>query len=126
MHLLPQNVDSASYWQEYYKQPLPFWQPALREIATDHGLTSDVWRRAALGRNIVFLNSATVIKLGPPHYWPGEMAREGAALQFVTGRLPVATPTLIATGTLDGWSYLVEERLPGKTCVNSGKSLAAM
>src|SRR5262245_43692556 len=113
MHLLPQNVDSATYWQEHYQQPLLVWQSALHEIATCHGLTSDGWGRAALGRNIVFLNSTTVIKLGPPHFWPGEMAREGAALEFVAGRLPVATPTFIATGTLDGWSYLVEERLPG-------------
>ncbi len=59
-----------------------------------------------------FPNATTVVKLGPP-CWPGEMAREVAALRFVAGRLPVATPTLVANGTLDGWDYLVQQKLPG-------------
>jgi hygromycin-B 7''-O-kinase len=112
MSLLPQPIDSALYWRDIYKQPLPFWQPALAAIATSHDLPSEPWTRAALGRNIVFSNSTTVVKLGPP-CWPGEMAREVAALRFVAGRLPVATPTLVASGTLDGWDYLVQEKLPG-------------
>ena len=29
MHTLPQQVDSARYWQELYRQPLLFWQAAL-------------------------------------------------------------------------------------------------
>jgi hypothetical protein len=32
MHTLPQQVDTARYWQELYRQPLPFWQAALDRI----------------------------------------------------------------------------------------------
>jgi len=110
--LLPQPTNSDTYWREIYRQPLPFWQPALDSIMLEHGLQSDTWTRATLGRNVVFYNSTLVIKLGPP-CWAGEMAREVAALQFVAGSLPVATPIAVATGTLDGWDYLVQERLPG-------------
>jgi hygromycin-B 7''-O-kinase len=112
MHTLPQQVDSARYWQELYRQPLPFWQAALDRIMAEHRLVSSPWTRAALGRNIVFVSTTAVIKLGPP-IWQGEMMREAAALSAVGGRLPVATPTLLAVGTLDRWEYLVQTPLPG-------------
>ena len=54
MHTLLQQVDSARYWQERYRQPLPFWQAALDRIMAEHRLVSSPWTRAALGRNIVF------------------------------------------------------------------------
>src|SRR5215211_1398858 len=110
--VLPQPIDSQTYWREIYQQPLPFWQPALDSITLEHGLPTEPWTRATLGRNVVFCNSTVVIKFGPP-CWGGEMAREIAALQFVAGSLPVVTPIVVATGTLDGWDYLVQERLPG-------------
>jgi hygromycin-B 7''-O-kinase len=113
MNVLPQNIDDDIYWRNVYKQPLSFWELGLREIARLHDLPIEGWTRAALGRNVVFLSPIAVIKLGPP-CWPDEMPREAAALQYVCGRLPVATPKLIATGTLDGWDYLVEECLPGR------------
>jgi hygromycin-B 7''-O-kinase len=112
MHTLPQQVDSACYWQELYRQPLAFWQAALDHIMTEHQLASNAWTRAALGRNIVFVSPTAVIKLGPP-MWQGEMKREAAALTTVAGRLPVATPALLAVGTLDSWDYLVQAPLPG-------------
>jgi hygromycin-B 7''-O-kinase len=112
MQSLPQNIDNDTYWRDIYKQPLPFWQQALTQIAMVHDLDADTWTRATLGRNIVFYTPELVVKLGPP-CWSGEMAREIAALGFVAGRLPVATPVLVASGTLDGWEYLVQERLPG-------------
>ncbi len=84
----------------------------LAHIAARHDLAEEQWVRARLGRNIVFVGEWTVVKLGPP-CWPGEMAREEAALRFVVGRLPVTTSVLLAIGMLDGWDYLVQARLPG-------------
>lgn len=124
MHLLPQNLDDASYWSDVYKQPISFWQQALHCITEEQHLPAESWTRAALGRNIVFLTPTLVIKLGPP-MWLGEMAREVAALQFVVGQLPVATPVLIAAGTLDGWDYLIQERLPGTDLWGSWPHLAS-
>ena len=112
MTLLPQQVDTARYWQELYRQPLAFWQAALDQIMAAHQLVSSPWIRAALGRNIVFVSPTAVIKLGPP-MWQGEMQREAAALGAVAGRLPVATPTLLAVGTFDRWDYQVQAPLPG-------------
>jgi hygromycin-B 7''-O-kinase len=112
MQALPQQFDTARYWQELYRQPLPFWQTALDRIMAAHQLVSSPWTRATLGRNIVFVSLTAVIKLGPP-IWSGEMAREAAALNAVAGRLPVATPTLLAYGALDRWDYLVQTPLPG-------------
>lgn len=112
MSLLPANVDYEHYWRDVHNQPLPFWAAALRHVAARHGLPADGWTRAALGRNVVFLNDTTIVKFGPP-CWAGDMAREAAALQFVAGRLPVVTPTLLAVNVLDGWEYLIQARLPG-------------
>lgn len=109
---LPQQLDATRYWQELYQQPLPFWQAALDQIMREHQLERSPWTRAALGRNIVFVSPTAVIKLGPP-MWAGEMVREAAALRAIAGRLPVATPTLLAVGTLDRWEYLVQTPLPG-------------
>jgi hygromycin-B 7''-O-kinase len=112
MTYLPQQVDSTRYWQELYRQPLAFWQTALDRIMVEQQLVSSTWTRAALGRNIVFVSPTAVIKLGPP-IWQGEMQREAAALSTVAGRLPVATPVLLAVGELDGWGYLVQTPLRG-------------
>ena len=112
MDTLPHQVDSTRYWQELYRQPLAFWQAALDRIMAEHQLVSSSWTRAALGRNIVFVSPTAVIKLGPP-IWRGEMQREATALSAIVGRLPVATPALLAVGQLDGWDYLVQTPLPG-------------
>jgi hygromycin-B 7''-O-kinase len=109
---LPQPGDSAGYWRDVYHQPLPVWQPALTRLTAAHGLDDAAWERVRLGRNIVFATPTMIVKLGPP-CWPGEMAREAAALQFVAGKLPVATPSVIASGAIDGWDYIVQARLPG-------------
>lgn len=112
MSLLPERVTIDEYWDAIYRRPLPFWEPALAHVAARHGVGQVPWTRATLGRNVVFLNSTTVIKFGPP-FWTGNMPREAAALRFVEGRLPVATPPVVAEGTLEGWEYLIQERLPG-------------
>jgi hygromycin-B 7''-O-kinase len=109
---LPQQFDTAYYWQALYRQPLSFWQAALDRIMVERQLVPSPWTRAALGRNIVFLSPTAVIKLGPP-IWQGEMEREAAALSAVAGRLPVATPALLAVGMFDSWEYLVQAPLPG-------------
>lgn len=112
MHILPQQFGAAHYWQELYRQPLLFWQAALDHIMAEHQCTPTSWTRASLGRNIVFLSPTAVIKLGPPN-WQGEMGREATALKAVSGRLPLATPTLIAVGTFDDWEYLIQTPLSG-------------
>ncbi len=112
MSLLPNPISAEYYWRDVYNQPQPFWQPAITQIAAVHALPPEPWERISFGRNVVFGSPTTIIKLGPP-CWGGEMVREVATLHFVAGKLPVATPTVLAQGNLDGWDYSVQTRLSG-------------
>lgn len=123
MSYLPQQFDADHYWQDLYQRPLPFWQPALDRVAAEHQLAATAWTRASLGRNIVFVSATAVVKFGPP-FWQGNMEREAAALRAVAGRLPVATPTPLAIGTLDRWEYLVQAPLPGTNLHTIWKELS--
>lgn len=113
MRILPSPADAGAYFREVYHLPPATWLPALHHVAVRHGLADGPWERAALGRNVVFLGPAAVVKLGPP-FWAGDMAREAAALGFVAGRLPAATPEPLGAGAVDGWEYLALTRLPGE------------
>jgi hygromycin-B 7''-O-kinase len=110
--LLPTTVVAERYFPDLHGQPLAFWRAALTALAARHGLPDGPWERAALGRNIVFLGPTAVVKLGPP-CWPGDMAREADALEHVAGRLPVATPAVLAHGSLESWEYLITSRCHG-------------
>lgn len=112
MTLLPPLADADRFFADVHGLPLERWRGALTVLAQRHGLPDGSWERAALGRNVVFLNPTTVVKLGPP-CWPGDVAREADALQAVAGRLPVRTPEVLALGALDGWEYLITARCPG-------------
>jgi hygromycin-B 7''-O-kinase len=112
MRLLPTAPDDATYWRDVYDLPLAAWEPALARIADQHHLPAGSWQRFPLGRNIVFGGGDVVVKLGPP-FWAADVPTEAEALRFVSGRLPVVTASLLAEGTLDGWGYLVQRRLPG-------------
>lgn len=113
MGLLPEVADAGSYFRDVHRAADHVFAPALDEVTRVHGLPPQRWRRSRLGRNVVFLGADLAVKLGPP-LWRGDLADEAAALRFVRGRLPVATPELVATGELDGWEHLVTTRLPGE------------
>jgi hygromycin-B 7''-O-kinase len=55
-----------------------------------------------------------VLKLYPPVYG-AECETERAALAAVSGQLPIPTPHLDAVGELDGWRYVLMQRLPGES-----------
>lgn len=87
------------------------WLPALRELCARHALDPERFERAADGTHVVFLGPDVVLKLFV-RIWPEDHARELAALAALAGsELPV--PRLLATGELDGWPYLLQERLGG-------------
>lgn len=86
--------------------------PALAELARRHGLDLAGAARSPTGSSPVFLTASLAVKLVPPK-WAPELAREVVATARVHGRLPVRTPAVVADGALEGWRYLVTERLPG-------------
>ena len=65
-----------------------------------------------------------MLKLYPPH--EREHAEvEARVLGVVEGRLPIATPRVLAVGEQDGWPYLLMSRLPGRRLVEAWPTLDA-
>ena len=67
----------------------------------------------ANGYTIVYpLGETLVLKLYSPLY-PDDLRTERLALSHVHGRLTIPTPGVRFSGDLDGWPYLIMDRLPG-------------
>lgn len=87
------------------------WSPALRALCERHALDPTRFERAKDGTHVVWLGPDVVLKLFV-RLWPEDHAREVAALTALAGsHLPV--PRLLASGELEGWPYLLQERLAG-------------
>lgn len=88
------------------------WLPALRAIAERHELTGPIAIFPTGSAVVCSVGDRWVIKLHEP--WCRALyATERVLLGHLDGRLPVATPGLIADGDIEGWGYLVMRRLPG-------------
>lgn len=83
-------------------------------IAQRHGLRGATVHRYDSGSLPVYaLGERHVLKLFPPDQ--AEFASvEALVLAFVAGTLPMPTPQVAASGTLDGWSYIVMTQLRGQ------------
>ncbi len=108
--LLPPVADAAAW--SAMELPESTYRDAVGVVAARHGLRVADAAKAVRGSSPVFLTAAHAFKLIPPP-WLFELPRELLALERVHGRLPVRTPAVIASGHLDGWGYLVTERLDG-------------
>ncbi|MCO5168937.1 MAG: aminoglycoside phosphotransferase family protein [Planctomycetes bacterium] len=86
------------------------WAPALEALCVRHDLDPTSFVRAGDGTHVVYLGPGVVLKLFV-HLWADDAARERAALRAIDGRLPV--PRVLAEGDLEGWPYVLIERLPG-------------
>jgi hygromycin-B 7''-O-kinase len=87
------------------------WRPAARALFARHGIEGEPERLG--GTALVYAAGARVLKIVPP-VWAAGLDGERAALESIAGRLGVATPEVVAAGTLDGWSYFLMTRLPGR------------
>jgi len=100
------------------------WRPAILEICREHRLATDPLEHRVDGANVIFFaGQAHVVKLFAP-LWHEVHAGERACLVHVAGQLPVATPALLGDGEIEGWPYLVLERLPGVSLASIWTSLA--
>jgi len=87
---------------------------AARVVAERQGLAGVSIDRFAGGSLPVFaLGGARVLKLYPPCF-PGEAEVELGALSALEGRLPIATPRVEADGELEGWRWILMDRLRGE------------
>ena len=85
---------------------------ALKIVGARHNLAMDRAVRNIQGFAPVLMTDAYAVKFLPPE-WRDEAANEVAALERVHGRLPARTPVVVAVGEIEGWTYLVTERLSG-------------
>ena len=108
--LVPSIADAGEF--ERSRRDHALWVPAVRAIAERHGLRGDL-HPFSTGSVIVFgIGDDHVVKMHEP--WHREHRDiEAQALSGLVGGLPVASPELHACGELEGWCYVVMQRLPG-------------
>ena len=94
------------------KQSPAALHPGVEAIARRHGWQGVPHERFEGGSlPVIALASGVVLKLYPPPY-NDDFAIESRVLEHLRGR--VACPELLASGELDGWSYIAMTRLPGQ------------
>ena len=122
--LLP-HARTAAQWDELLADDAVL-RAGVTAIAQRHGARHDAPRRFDSGSLPVYAldGGATVLKLYPPHE-RGHAEVEARALAFVEGRLPIATPRVLATGVQDGWPYLLMSHLAGRRLVEAWPGLTA-
>jgi hygromycin-B 7''-O-kinase len=89
-------------------------RPAAEDLAARLGLAGAVLRRYPEGSRPVYeVGGHRVLKLYPTVSAPDSVT-EARVLEYLTGRLPVATPELLACGDYEnGWRYALMSQLPG-------------
>jgi hygromycin-B 7''-O-kinase len=88
-------------------------RPAAEDLAGRLGLAGAGLRRYPEGSRPVYAAGGRVLKLYPTVSAPDSVT-EARVLVYLHGRLPVATPELLAHGEYEnGWHYLLMSQLPG-------------
>jgi hygromycin-B 7''-O-kinase len=109
--LLPVVASHAEYLP--LQQEVALWLPAIRAICQRHGIASERLERISGGTNVVFAAGADrIIKLYPPH-WLRERETDRTVAEHIHNKLGITTPEILAYGALEGWPYLVMQRLTG-------------
>lgn len=93
--------------------PVEGWRVAIAEIAARHGLSLAAALPFASGSDVVWSVGGAVVKLTGPR-WTWQLDAEAHWLRQVAGRLPVATPEVLARDELAGWPYVVMTHVPGR------------
>jgi hygromycin-B 7''-O-kinase len=88
----------------------------VRCIAETLGVNARAERFADGSRPVYTLGPELVLKLYAP-FDADEAEREASFLDVLYGKLPIATPKLHAVGALEGWGYVLMERLRGEPLV---------
>lgn len=89
-------------------------RPAAEDLAARLGLAAAGLRRYPGGSRPVYaVGDRHVLKLYPTVSAPDSVT-EARVLDYLNGRLPVATPELLAHGEYEnGWRYVLMSQLPG-------------
>ena len=100
------------------------YAPAIDAVCERHGIADQPRTKYAGGSTIVFaIGDAYVVKLFEPIF-AANFATELEVLRRVEGALDVPTPRVVASGELDGWSYLVMTQLHGRLASDAWPTLS--
>jgi hygromycin-B 7''-O-kinase len=107
------------------------WRAPVAALARELDLDPTSLRDLGGGNLVVAVGAVPgqephVLKLTPPRF-AAEVRSEEAALEALAGRSwpdGIVAPSLEARGTLDGWSWVLIERLRGGTLLSLGASVA--
>jgi hygromycin-B 7''-O-kinase len=91
---------------------LAHWRQAAELTAQRHNITDNLLGMAESGSDVVLRGERYFFKMTAPHF-RSELSAERELLTHVAGRLPVATPKIVAAGELEGWPYLWMTKVDG-------------
>ncbi|MER5950120.1 aminoglycoside 3'-phosphotransferase/choline kinase family protein [Streptomyces sp. NPDC001904] len=111
--MLP-RVDTDEDWRRVVPDDA-LLRPGVLDLCARLGFAGADPERFTEGSQPVYaVDGGHVLKLFPAMA-AGDGIRESRTLEFLHGRLPVATPEPLASGTYDdGWHYVLMSRLPGR------------
>lgn len=111
--LLPPVASLDEY--ERIRHDTDRFRPGAEAICAARGLGGATIERLVGGSLPVFaVGDALVLKLYPP-FEHLERNREAAALHAAEGRLSIPTPGVRGAGEIEGWAYLLMDRLRGRS-----------
>lgn len=111
---LPINPDYDLACELIDGDDIEFWRPQVEHICQLHGISFDNMHKINGWANGIFdLDGQYILKVVPPN-WASQGSRELDSLSLLAGHtLPVAIPKLIADGEINGWLYVLMNKLPG-------------
>jgi hygromycin-B 7''-O-kinase len=108
---LPMNIPSLNDFDRTFKDPV--WLDIADYVLRRHRIVFRNLKRAEHGENIVVLvDDAFVLKIYTPK--KNGFNRERVALEFAQGKTSLPIPQIAAEGEIEGFYYLVTDRLPGR------------
>ncbi len=112
--ILPKNPDFNRACELIDSDDQTIWQPVVSYICQQHDIEETPFRCINGWANGIFmLENQLLIKIVPPN-WIAQANSEIEALTLLTDyNLPVAIPRIKATGDINGWRYIVMDKLPG-------------
>jgi len=106
---LPRIINDEDYTRYFHSD---IWQTVVVAICERHQLSYKTLRRSSDGENIIFfVDDRFVVKIYLP--FRENYSRELAGLEFADSKMSIATPHIVATGEIEGWSYIVMTQLSG-------------
>ncbi|MDP1979057.1 phosphotransferase family protein [Undibacterium sp.] len=113
LNCLPQNLSNPACNDYIANTPLEDWMPVLEHLQQAFDLPPGTWEKIPLGANALFgLGDEVIVKLVPPN-WRRQGDKEILVAPLLDGKLSVQTPSLIASGEIDHWVFVIFSRLQG-------------